>query len=123
MEEGSRQYEENLKQIKFYNQICYCARRAIIKISETISNPNRIFFTCKNTNKKCGYFEFWPVSGTTSYNQSSSSVNSSKVSMNRKIDRINAKIDRIGIHNQKLNGIIEGSHRKARLHATTIYSY
>ena len=44
--------------IKFHNKICYCQRRAAIKISESIPNPNRLYYCCPNDHG-CGFFRWW----------------------------------------------------------------
>lgn len=39
--------------IKFHNKVCYCRHRTTIKVSESISNPNRLYYSCPN-DLRCG---------------------------------------------------------------------
>ncbi|KAK9210219.1 hypothetical protein WN944_002589 [Citrus x changshan-huyou] len=47
--------------IKFYNIVCYCRRRVEIKVSESQTNPNKIYYTCPN-DPSCGFFRWWKPS-------------------------------------------------------------
>ena len=44
---------------RFQNRRCYCGRKAEVKISESIDNPEKLFFKCKD----CGFFEWWIAPG------------------------------------------------------------
>lgn len=46
---------------KFHNKVCYCRVRAAIKISESKSNPNRLYYSCPN-DPACGFFRWWTPS-------------------------------------------------------------
>lgn len=43
--------------IKFRNEWCKCNKRAIGRISESVSNPNRLYFKCEK--EVCNFFKFW----------------------------------------------------------------
>jgi hypothetical protein len=50
--------------IKYANKVCHCNKIAAIKVSMTNENPNRLFYVCKNNNKKnkskqrCEFFKW-----------------------------------------------------------------
>ncbi|TXG47750.1 hypothetical protein EZV62_027044 [Acer yangbiense] len=43
--------------IKFKNRLCYCRKKAAIKISESQKNPSKLFFSCES--RKCNFYMFW----------------------------------------------------------------
>ncbi|KAK9230695.1 hypothetical protein WN944_023667 [Citrus x changshan-huyou] len=47
--------------IKFYNIVCYCRTRAEIKVSESKTNPNKLYYSCHN-DPSCGFFRWWKPS-------------------------------------------------------------
>ncbi|KAK9274838.1 hypothetical protein L1049_007510 [Liquidambar formosana] len=40
---------------RFQNRRCQCGRKAEVKISESIDNPEKLYFRCQ----ECGFFEWW----------------------------------------------------------------
>ena len=56
--------EVDQSRAKFKNKYCHCGKKALLKISETIKHPNRLFYKCDN----CKYFCWWEDDGGSSSN-------------------------------------------------------
>lgn len=41
--------------ISFKNKYCYCGKKALIRISESEKNPNKLFYKCDS----CKFFSWW----------------------------------------------------------------
>ncbi|KAL6539731.1 hypothetical protein OROHE_011502 [Orobanche hederae] len=42
--------------IKFRNELCKCNKRASVRISESTSNPQKLYFKCEH--ESCNFFKF-----------------------------------------------------------------
>ena len=45
--------------INFHNKKCKCGKNALLRISESKNNPNRLYYCCVNGENSCGFFEWW----------------------------------------------------------------
>ncbi|PON58866.1 Armadillo-type fold containing protein [Parasponia andersonii] len=48
--------------INFHNKKCKCGKNALLRISESINNPNRLYYCCANGESSffdCGFSEWW----------------------------------------------------------------
>ena len=51
--------EINGNLIRFSNKICRCYKRAVVKVSESYNNPNKLYYCCMDSKHGCGCFKFW----------------------------------------------------------------
>lgn len=57
MHSSSASSEVNGGIIKFKNRRCYCGKKAGVRISESATNPYKLYFICFLG--KCNYYSFW----------------------------------------------------------------
>ncbi|KAL7242371.1 hypothetical protein ACSBR1_014864 [Camellia fascicularis] len=50
---------DNIHEVRFDNRNCRCGKKAMVKISQSMDNPNCLFFVCPNSPNGCKFFEWW----------------------------------------------------------------
>lgn len=59
MEDSSSYNNEwEVEKIEFENERYYCRKRAVVGISESENNPNRLYFSSLKEQGKYGYYRF-----------------------------------------------------------------